>query len=296
MRSDLADTPATTVKWPFTPCPDLDTQSMSAHRRSRYAYLDTPRPIAFAHRGGAAHGDENSTTALARAVEAGYRYIETDVHVSADGVPVLFHDDTLKRLTGDDRRVKDVTWADLAAIRVKGESLIPRLDDTLDAFADIRFNIDIKTDQAVHATLATLRGADAFDRVCIGSFSDARLARVRRLAGPRLATSMGPREVATFKAATYTGRLWPHARFGYARGAVALQVPIRYGPVGVVDRRFVTYAHRLGLDVHVWTVDDTATINALLDLGVDGIMTDRLEVLRDAYAARGLWPEPTPGR
>lgn len=269
---------------------------MSVQRRSSYAYLDTPRPIAFAHRGGAAHGDENSSTALARAVEAGYRYIETDVHVSADGVPVLFHDDTLRRLTGDDRKIGDVSWPDLTAIRVNGEALIPRLDDVLTDFPDIRFNIDIKTDQAVHATLATLRTAEAFDRVLIGSFSDARLARVRRLAGPRLATSMGPREVATFKAATYTGRLWPRARLGYARGAVALQVPVRYGPLRVVDKRFVEYAHRLGLDVHVWTVDDTATINALLDLGVDGIMTDRLEVLRDAYAARGHWPEPTPGR
>lgn len=269
---------------------------MSAHRRSSYAYLDTPRPIAFAHRGGAAHGDENSNTALTRAVEAGYRYIETDIHVSADGVAVLFHDDTLHRLTGDDRHIGDMTWTDLATIRVNGETLIPRLDDVLTDYPDIRFNIDIKTDQAVHATLATLRAAEAFDRVLIGSFSDARLARVRRLAGPRLATSMGPREVATFKAATYTGRLWPRARLGYTRGAVALQVPIRYGPLRVIDHRFITYAHHLGLDVHVWTVDDTATINTLLDLGVDGIMTDRLEVLRDAYTARGHWPEPTPGR
>ncbi|MEV0644409.1 glycerophosphodiester phosphodiesterase family protein [Phytomonospora sp. NPDC050363] len=261
-----------------------------------YPYLDTPRPIAFAHRGGAAHGDENSTAALARAIATGYRYIETDVHVSSDGIPVLFHDTTLERLTGDARRVEDVTWTDLASIRVNGETLVPRLDDVLGTWPDIRFNIDVKSDQAVHATLTALRAADAFDRALIGSFSDARLARVRRLAGPRLATSMGPREVATFKAATYTGRLWPRARLGYTRGAIALQVPHHYGRLRVVDRRFVEYAHQLGLDVHVWTVDDTATINTLLDLGVDGIMTDRLEVLRDAYAARGHWPEPTPGR
>ena len=269
---------------------------MAASRRTPlgpYAYLDTPRPIAFAHRGGAADGDENSTAALARAVERGYRYIETDVHVSADDVPVLFHDDTLHRMTGDHRRVGDLTWKDLARLRDgQGTPLIPRLDEVLAAWPDIRFNIDIKTDRAVHATLATLRTAGAFDRVLIGAFSDARLARVRRLAGPRLATSMGPREVAAFKAATYTGNLWPRARLGYARGAVALQVPIRYGPLRVVDQRFVDYAHQLGLDVHVWTVDDAASINALLDLGVDGIMTDRLDVLKDVYAACGLWPHP----
>ncbi|GLZ78862.1 glycerophosphoryl diester phosphodiesterase [Actinorhabdospora filicis] len=260
------------------------------HRPRPHPYLDAPHPIAFAHRGGGAQGDENSSAALARAAEAGYRYIETDVHVSTDGVPVLFHDPTLKRLTGDPRRVEDLAWPDLAAIRLSGEPLIPRLDDVLGAWPHIRFNIDIKTDTAVESTLAALNATNSLDRVCIGAFSDARLARVRKAAGPRLATSMGPKEVARFKLAS----LMPRSRRGGVAGAVALQVPVRSGPIRVVDRRFVAHAHDLGLDVHVWTVDDAPTINALLDLGVDGVMTDRLDVLKEVYTARGLWPDPTP--
>lgn len=258
--------------------------------RPPHPYLDAPHPIAFAHRGGAAQGDENSTAALARAIAAGYRFIETDVHVSTDGVAVLFHDDTLQRLTGDPRRVEDLAWRDLAAIRLAGEPLIPRLDDVLGSWPAIRFNIDIKTDTAVDATLATLEATGSLDRVCVGAFSDTRLARVRKHAGPRLATSMGPREVARFKLAS----LLPRSRWGAVPGAVALQVPIKSGPLRVVTKGFVDHAHHLGLDVHVWTVDDAPTINALLDLGVDGVMTDRLDVLKEVYTARGLWPDPTP--
>ena len=118
----------------------------------------------------------------------------------------------------------------------------------------------------------------------LASFSDARLARIRTLAGPRVATSLGRGEVARLRISSWTGM--PLRLPG---SAVAAQVPGRHGRVPIVDRRFLARAHRLGLQVHVWTIDDPAEMTRLLDLGVDGIMTDRLEVLREVYATRGAW-------
>jgi glycerophosphoryl diester phosphodiesterase len=248
-------------------------------------YLSTP-PLAFAHRGGAARGDENTTAAFGRAVSMGYRYLETDVHATSDGVVVVFHDDSTDRLLGRPGRIRDLTWADLASLRVAGSSVVPRLDEVLDVWPGVRFNIDIKDDQAVDPTVELIRASGTAGRVLLASFSARRLVRVRTSL-PAVATSMGMREVA---------RLWLASRVGRALrvppSVVAVQVPVRYGRVRVVDGRFLAYAHRLGLQVHVWTIDDTETMHHLLDLGVDGIMTDRIEVLRDVYAARGVWPEP----
>ncbi|HZE38540.1 MAG TPA: glycerophosphodiester phosphodiesterase [Stackebrandtia sp.] len=251
-----------------------------------YPYLDAPRPLAFAHRGGAASGEENTVAAFARAVSTGYRYLETDAHASRDGVAVLFHDHDLSRITGDRRSVEDLTWAELSAIRLGGEPLIPRLDETLSAWPKVRFNIDVKSDASVQPTLDAIARTGARDRVLIGSFSGRRLARVRAATSPRLATSLGPREVATLWAASRVGAgLW-----GFVPRGIAAQVPVRQGPVRLVDSRFVRHAHKLGVDVHVWTIDDPDTMRALLDLGVDGIMTDRIDILADVYRSRGLWP------
>jgi glycerophosphoryl diester phosphodiesterase len=258
-----------------------------------YPYLDAATPLAFAHRGGAAGGEsnagnagstENTGVAFARAVALGYRYVETDTQASRDGVAVVFHDAALTRMTGDRRKIRDLRWADLATVRVGGEAALPRLDDVLDAWPRVRFNIDVKAANAIAPTLAAVRGAGALDRVLLASFSDARLARIRRELGPTVATSMGVREVA---------RLWANARLGrpvrVPEGIVAAQVPVRHSGVQVLTRRLVTYAHRLGLQVHAWTIDTAAEMNDLLDLGVDGIMTDRVEVLRDVYRTRGVW-------
>ncbi|WP_433296100.1 glycerophosphodiester phosphodiesterase family protein [Actinoplanes sp. CA-030573] len=249
-----------------------------------YAYLDGPTPLAFAHRGGAATGDENTAEACERAVKLGYRYVETDVHATADGIPVFFHDDTLSRVAGRPDRIADLRWADLATVRVGGAAAIPRLDEILGSWPDVRFNIDIKADGGAAPTVSVVHAAKAEDRVLLASFSDARLARLRALAGPRVATSAGMRWVTRLRLAAWCGvPLRPPA------SVVAAQVPVRHGPVTVVDRRFVRYCHRIGLQVHVWTIDDPAEMTRLLDLGVDGIMTDDLDALRDTYLARGVW-------
>ncbi|MBO4210287.1 glycerophosphodiester phosphodiesterase [Micromonospora echinofusca] len=252
--------------------------------RPTFGYLDAPAPLAFAHRGGAARGDENTTAAFARAVALGYRYVETDVHGTADGVAVVFHDDTLTRMTGDRRRIADLRWADLATVRVGGQAVVPRLDEVLHAWPQVRFNVDVKADGAVYPTLHTIGRAGAADRVLLASFSDARLARMRALAGPGVATSLGMRGVARLRWASLTGR-----PVKLPPSVVAAQVPVRYGRVPVVDARLIRYAHRLGLHVHVWTIDEPADMHELLDLGVDGIMTDHVDVLRDVYTSRGHW-------
>ncbi|MFI7246620.1 glycerophosphodiester phosphodiesterase family protein [Micromonospora chalcea] len=250
----------------------------------RHGYLDAPAPLAFAHRGGAADGDENTAAAFARAVALGYRYVETDVHATADGVPVVFHDPTLRRVTGEPGRIADLRWADLASVRVGGAALVPRLDDVLNAWPQVRFNIDVKSDGGVAPTVAAVTRAGAGDRVLLASFSDARLTRLRALAGSTVATSLGMRGVARLRLASLHGR-----PVRLPPSVVAAQVPVSFGRVPVVDRRFLAYCRRIGLHVHVWTIDEPAQMHHLLDLGVDGIMTDHVSVLRDVYRSRGHW-------
>ncbi len=250
-----------------------------------YPFLNTPLPLAFAHRGGAADGDENTVAAFERAVTLGYRYVETDVQATADGVPVIFHDADLRRVAGLDAKIGALRAVDLASIRVGGAQAVPQLAEVLTAWPTLRFNLDVKSWAAVGPLIDTLRRTDVLDRVLVASFSGRRLVALRREFGPRLATSMGPAEVARLRLAAVAGR----SMLGLAPGVPAVQVPVRYGPVPVVDRRFVGYAHRMGVQVHVWTIDEPSEINRLLDLGVDGIMTDRIDVLREVLLSRGQW-------
>ncbi len=244
--------------------------------------FDVEGPIAIAHRGGAGDWPENTLPAFEGAVRLGYRFVETDVHVTADGVLVAFHDDRLDRATDRTGRIGDLRWDEVARARVDGREPIPRFEELLSSFPDLRVNVDPKADDAVEPLVRTLRSAGALGRVCVGAFSDRRLERVRALAGPELATSMGPRAVA---------RLLGAAR-GLGRGRfveVAAQVPPTLKGRPLVTRRFVDTAHRLGVSVQVWTIDEPAEMDRLLDLGVDGIMTDRPAVLREVLERRGQW-------
>ncbi len=260
-----------------------------------YAFLDNAppgsgTPLAFAHRGGAAAGDENTVAAFARAVALGYRYLETDTHATADGVAVVFHDATLDRILGRAGKVAELTWADLSSIRISGEPVVPRLEEILDAWPDVRFNVDVKADSAVGPAAAAARRAGSPERVLLASVRDRRLRRLRHLVGPDWATSLGARSVARLYSASRVGRGGRRA----VAGAAAAQVPPSAGRLRLVDARFVRYAHALGLHVHVWTIDEPGPMNHLLDLGVDGIMTDHIDVLRDVYTRRGLWPGGSP--
>ncbi len=246
-----------------------------------WAYLDHPGPIAFAHRGGACDWPENTMRAFANAVDLGYRYVETDVHVTADGAVVAFHDDSLDRLTDQQGRIADLEWATVRTARIGGEP-IPLLEDLLATWPELRVNIDAKHDAVVRPLLYVIDRMGAHDRVCIASFSDRRLVGVRRLSRGRICTAAGPRTIARLRMAGY----------GAPTGAIAAactQVPLNYGRVRVVDARFVAAAHRRGIPVHVWTIDDAGEMERLLDLGVDGIMTDRPLVLKEVLERRGQW-------
>ncbi|MGY0022515.1 glycerophosphodiester phosphodiesterase [Streptomyces sp. YJ-C3] len=249
----------------------------------RHPYLDHPGPLALAHRGGAADGLENTVAAFRRAVDLGYRYIETDVHATADGQLVAFHDATLDRVTDGSGRICDLPWDDVRHARVAGSEPVPLLAELLETFPDVRWNVDVKAEPALLPLLDLIRRTRAWDRVCVGSFSEARVARAQALAGPRLATSYGTKGVLGLRLRSYG---IPAA---LRRSAVAAQVPVAQSGIRVVDRRFVRAAHARGVQVHVWTVNDEAEMRRLLDLGVDGIVSDHIETLRDVLKDRGTW-------
>lgn len=165
--------------------------------RTLHPYLDHPGPIPFAHRGGSADGLENTLPQFRRAVNAGYRYIETDVHATADGRLVAFHDTTLDRVTDGAGRIADLPWDDVRQARVAGKEPVPLFEDLLEEFPETRWNVDVKAEPALVPLLDLIDRTDAWDRVCVGSFSEARVTRAQHLAGPRLATSFGTRGCST---------------------------------------------------------------------------------------------------
>ncbi|MFD7063990.1 glycerophosphodiester phosphodiesterase [Streptomyces sp. NPDC059906] len=249
----------------------------------RHPYLDHPGPIAFAHRGGAANGLENTLRQFRRAVGAGYRYIETDVHATRDGKLVAFHDPTLDRVTDGAGRIADLPWENVRHARVGGEEPVPLFEELLETFPGVRWNIDVKAEPALEPLLELIGRHNAWDRICVGSFSEARVVRAQRLAGPRLATSYGTRGVLGLRL-----RSWG-VPVALRHSAVAAQVPETQSGVPVVDHRFLRAAHARGLQVHVWTVNDADRMHRLLDLGVDGIMTDHIDTLRKVMEDRGAW-------
>lgn len=247
-----------------------------------WAFLDHTGPLAFAHRGGAGDWPENTMPAFEHAVGLGYRYLETDVHATADGVLLAFHDDRLDRVTDRTGEIAALPFSVVAEARVDGREPIPLLEDLLGAFPDARVNIDPKHDDSVEPLIEVLERTAAVDRVCIGAFSDARLRTLRARLGPGLCTSMGPKEVARLRLDAISGRVHPTPT-----GCV--QIPESFRGVTVTNAAVVRAAHRAGLQVHVWTVDDPAAMNRLLDLGVDGLMTDRPAVLKEVLTARSQW-------
>jgi glycerophosphoryl diester phosphodiesterase len=257
--------------------------------RARFAFLDHPGPIAFAHRGGSAEGPENTVASFAHAISLGYRYLETDVHATSDGVVAVIHDPMLDRVSDRQGLVSSLSWPEVAGAELTDGQRVPRFDELLERWPAARWNVDAKSDAVVEPLAEVIRRADAVERVCVTSFSDARLRRIRTLVGPDLCTGMGPRSLTALR---FDGVLpfFPCRPNFQAFGAC--QVPVRWGPLTVIDRRFVDHAHHLGLGVHAWTIDAEQEMHRLLDLGVDGIMTDHPSRLRQVLLARQQWVEP----
>jgi glycerophosphoryl diester phosphodiesterase len=251
---------------------------------ARHRYLDNTSPIAFAHRGGTSAAPENTLRAFEDAIGLGYRYIETDVHATRDGKLVAFHDNDLQRTCGKPWKIEETDWSQLSTARIEGTDPIPLLEDLLSSWPDIRINIDCKSDAAMKPLIDTIRRTNCIDRICVGSFSDKRLRHIRSSLGSGLCTSMGPLEVARLVLGSTIG-----IPLNPSRHALIAQVPVRQGPVAVVTRRSIARAHTHNIQVHVWTIDDPLEIGHLLDLGVDGIMSDDTRALKDVFVARHLW-------
>lgn len=226
---------------------------------------------------------ENSLTAFRRAAAEGYRYLETDVRSTRDGVAVILHDRTLDRTTDGSGEVEQLDWAAVRSARVSGREPVCRLDELVEELPDVLLNIDVKADSAVEPVMRLLQRTRQWHRVCIAAFSEARLRRIRTAAGPRVLTSMGPTSAAALRLRSAVPIPVP------IRSRIA-QIPARIFGVPVVDRRLVHYTHARGFEVHVWTVDQEAEMHALLDLGVDGLMTDQPDVLRAVLRTRRAWP------
>lgn len=233
--------------------------------------------------------------AFSEAVALGFRHLETDLHLTSDGVVVCHHDLTVDRTTDGSGPVGDFTFAKLASLDAgyrhvgpggyafRGTGVrVPSLEEALLAFPEVSLVVDLKTDNLVEPLHRLIERLALHDRLIVGSFSDRRLDEFRAVSEGRVATSTGAAASRSWLAASRIGR--------GARGeARALQLPVRSRGVRVVDRRLVGVAHDRGLQVHVWTVNSPLEMTELLDLGVDGIITDRPDLLKEVLVERGEW-------
>lgn len=255
----------------------------------------------WAHQGGAREGPSNTLWAMARGLEAGAHGLELDVHLTTDGEVVLLHDPTLVRTTSGRGRVRDQTLQELARVdaafwwtpgkvddhdpgtpsrlyTLRGRApadrdlAIPRLADVLDRHPGVPLTIEVKDKRAVGPLVALLREHGRRHDVIVTSFKDSIVRELRRLA-PDLALAPGRWWSFWFLLRTRLRRPPLESAF------VALQLPFRYKWFTVVDQRLLDAARRAGLALHVWTIDEEAEMRALIDLGVDGIMTDRPSAL-----------------
>ena len=260
----------------------------------RHPYLDGPYPRAYAHRGwhiGDLDGCENTLAAFRRAVAEGFGYLEMDVHASADGVAVVHHDPILDRTTDGHGPIAFRTAAALADVRVRGREPLPLLEQVLTELPDTRITVELKAAAVVEPVLEVLERTGSWHRVCLGSYHDGWLRRARAAAGPRLCTSMAQGAAFALRSRAWLDGLpapLRHLPVPPATGDLA-QLPRRFGPLTVVDAALLEAAHGSGREVHVWTVDAPAEMTALLDLGADGLLSDRPDLLRDVLHARGAW-------
>lgn len=261
-------------------------------RAADYAFFDVPF-AAYAHRGGATYEPnlyrENSMHAFKEAVALGYRYLETDVHATRDGVLLAFHDRVLDRLTDHYGAIADLSYAQISDARIHGIDPIPRLSELLAEFPDARFNIDAKSMAAVALLAEAIAEFDAYERVCVCSFGIRRLYELRRRLGWRVPSAASALGIAA-------NRFLPWMTWALDTPAPVLQIPISVpilgGELTVLTSALVAAAHRVGKKVQIWTVDDSETMERLIDAGVDGIFTDRIDRLKDVLIRRGLWTEP----
>jgi glycerophosphoryl diester phosphodiesterase len=244
-------------------------------------FLNHPRPVAFAHRGGSAHNPENSWRAFEYAVKLGYPYLETDARATSDGVLLAFHDAALDRVSDSSGKVAELPYSKVSGVRVHGSEPIPLMEDLLGSFADVRFNIDLKHAGSIDPLAKVLKRTGAWSRVCVTSFSGKRLRRAQAIMDPKTCFAVTVGAGAALRYAGLPGQM--AARIA-AAGVQCAQIPSRFATAPFIER-----AQAAGLHVHVWTVNTKDEMERVLDLGVDGVMTDEIVLLRDLLTVRGQW-------
>ncbi len=254
------------------------------------AYLERT-PVALAHRGGSLYapnlGLENTMTAFGNAVGLGYTHLETDVHVTRDGKLVAFHDSDLDRVSNAHGRIRELPWSEVSHAEVGDGGHVPLLTDVLDAWPDVNLNIDLKAPGTAEPLWRLIEERGLHDQVCVGSFSQRNISQFRRLSHGTVATAAA--QIGTASARFGPGALTAVLRTPADVFQVPTSIPLRGRPVRVVTERLVETAHRYGKQVHVWTIDDADEMRRLLDLGVDGLVSDRIDVLKDVLVERGVW-------
>lgn len=238
--------------------------------------------LAFAHRGGNEFAPENSFRAFKSAVDIGYKYLETDVHLTKDGFLIAFHDDTLDRVTDKSGLIRDLTLSEIKKAKIAGTDEIPLLSELLNSFTDCFFNIDCKVDETVQPLINLINNKDFINRVCIGSFSQKRINFIRKSLGKDVKTSMGPAEVILSKFLSYTS-------LGYNFKSSYTSIPIRRYGINLLDERNINYLKSNNQKVIAWTINDEDQMKMLINIGIDGIMTDNLTLLKKVLIEESLW-------
>ena len=249
-----------------------------------HSFLDHDGILAFAHRGDHQSGPENTLPAFAGAVDLGYRYLETDTHCSNDGVLLAFHDTRLDRVTNATGLLASLDYSEIQKARINETETIPKLEELIGQFPETCFNIDLKADATVAPFLKMVRRLRCESRICVGSFSSQRVEAVRS-ALPKVCTGLTPREVLWARLKSY--RI-PTPKI---KGLCA-QVPVRSGRLPIVDGRFLAAMQRLNIQTHVWTINDPDTMDQLVSLGVEGLMTDDAQALKTVLIENNVWAEP----
>ena len=230
-------------------------------------YLDYSGMAVLAHRGGSLESLENTIESFAYSQSIGCRFIETDVQVSADGIPYIFHDESIKRLLGSDVIFSSMNSSEIDELKLFDNHHIPTLESVLNLFPDLYFQIDLKTNLVAKPALKVIKENNAMHRVCIASFNSKRLKQVDS-DYPEICLSMGPTEVIKLLLSS----------FGLYKKEISgdcLQVPMYWYGIKVVTKRFINFIHSKNLKIMVWTINDTKTFEKLIDLNVDGIITDK---------------------
>lgn len=256
---------------------------MSISSQSFLEYMNSSNIVPIAHRGASLVATENSFESFRKAFDLGYRVIETDIHSSKDGTAYIFHDNTLERLTGENLKISDLKDVDIDSLKVNKSSIIPRLSNVFEEFPEGLFNLDAKTWEATIPITNTVKKMACSSRVCIGSYNDKRIDAIIRELGVETCHSMGTSNVFKF----YLG-----AQLGIKQNFTAqcIQLPIKQFGISLITQKILRHARKLGIKIHFWTINNSGLIQKLLELDVDGIMTDDCILLKTIMEKKHKWP------